>query len=259
MSGMAPRARIAVYKACWLEPGATRASCAMSDLQNAIEDAIADGVNIINYSVGTPTGGPTDPDSLALLAAADAGVLAVAAAGNSGPDAGTIESPGSAPWVLTAAASSRAGRRFDNILRATAPAAAVGDFATKEAAFTPTLRGIGVISARLILADDGVPAVDGDNGTGSDACQKLRNAADVAGQIALIRRGLCTFQEKIANAQAAGAIAAVVYGDTAELLTMTGERGSVTIPAVMIGRRTGTFSRYAWAPAMPWRRRSTRA
>ncbi len=216
VSGMAPRARIAVYKACWLEQGATRATCAMSDLQSAIEDAIADGVDIINYSVGTRTGGPSDPDALALLAAADAGVLAVVAAGNDGPDPGTLESPGTAPWVLAVAASSRTGQRFDHVLRVTAPATAAGDFSAKEAAFTPTLRSTGAVSARLVLADDGVPAVDDDTGTRADACQTLANAAEISGRIALIRRGLCTFQQKIANTQAAGAVAAVVYGNTAE-------------------------------------------
>ena len=241
ISGIAPRARIAAYKACWLEPGATRASCAMSDLQAAIEDAIADGVDIINYSVGTTSGGPADLDALALLAGADAGVLAVVAAGNGGPEAGTIESPGSSPWVLTVAASSRAGQRFDNILRVTAPAAADGDFTAKEAAFTPTLRSTGAVTGRLVLVDDGVPATDGVDGTRADACQELQNGADIDGKIALIRRGLCTFQEKIANVEAAGAIAAVVYSDTGELLTMTGERGSVAIPALMIGKTDGDF------------------
>jgi subtilisin family serine protease len=242
VSGIAPRARLASYKACWLEPGATRASCAMSDLQAAIEDAIADGVDIINYSVGTATGGPADEDALALLAAADAGVLAVVAAGNGGPGSGTIESPGSAPWVLTVAASSRAGQRFDNALRITAPAAALGDFSAREAAFTPALRGIGAVTGRLVLADDGVPAVESEDGSPADACQDLVDASALTGNIALIRRGLCPFQEKVERAEAAGAIAAVVFDNTAgTLITMTGERGSVAIPAVLIGRTDGEF------------------
>ena len=53
VEGMAPKARIAVYKACWLRPGATRASCNTSDLANAVDMAVADGVDIINYSVGS--------------------------------------------------------------------------------------------------------------------------------------------------------------------------------------------------------------
>ncbi|MFQ5635615.1 MAG: S8 family serine peptidase, partial [Gammaproteobacteria bacterium] len=79
VNGVAPRARIAVYKACWLEPGQIRGSCSTSDLQRAIEDAVADGVDIINYSVGNTDISISDPDDIALLAASDAGVLGVVA------------------------------------------------------------------------------------------------------------------------------------------------------------------------------------
>jgi subtilisin family serine protease len=232
VSGIAPRARVAVYKACWLEPGATRATCAMSDLQRAIEDAVADGVDIINYSIGATDGGPTDPDSLALLEASDAGILAVVAAGNGGPGASTIDSPGSAPWVLTVAASSRTGRRFDEALRVTSPASAAGDFTMKEAAFTPALRATGEVKGLLVLAADG-------EGDGADACEPLTNADVVKGRVALARRGSCDFDVKVAVAEDAGATAVVVITDGGSPIIMKGERGSVGIPAVMIGRADG--------------------
>ncbi len=228
ISGMAPRARLAVYKACWLEPGATRARCAMSDLQRAIEDAIADGVDIINYSVGTGDGGPGDPDAMALLAAAQAGILAVAAAGNGGPAPASVESPATAPWVLAVAASSRAGTRYDEILRVTAPATAAGEFPLKEAAFTPALRDTGPVSGQLVTA--------------ADACTPLAGGSPLSGRIALVRRGSCDFQVKVGHAADAGAIAVVVYGnddDDGAPITMTGRRASVTIPAVMISRNDG--------------------
>lgn len=240
ISGMAPRARIAVYKACWLQPGATRASCAMSDLQRAIEDAIADGVHIINYSIGTTTGGPEDPDAQALLAAADVGVLAVVAAGNGGPLAASIESPGSSPWVLTVAAASRSGTRFDESLRITAPTAAAGDIVFREAAFTPTLRRTGVVSGALAVADDGTPATQSDDASRYDACQALLDAAALAGRIVLVRRGGCTFQEKIERIAEAGARAVVVFNnDDGPLIFMSGTRGSVDIPAVLVGAGDG--------------------
>ncbi len=100
ISGIAPRARIAVYKACWLEPGSTRGTCTTSDLVRAIDDAVADGVDLINYSVGSLETELDAPDDLALLDALDAGVLTVVAAGNDGPELDTIGSPSSAPWVL---------------------------------------------------------------------------------------------------------------------------------------------------------------
>jgi hypothetical protein len=65
---MAPRAHVAAYKACWLEPGELRGTCSTADLTQAIEDAVADGVDIINYSVGSDDD-IVDADDLALLAA----------------------------------------------------------------------------------------------------------------------------------------------------------------------------------------------
>ncbi|MEM1175769.1 MAG: S8 family serine peptidase, partial [Pseudomonadota bacterium] len=64
VEGIAPRARVAVYKACWLRPGATRASCNTSDLANAIDQAVADGVDIISYSVGSSFLRVTSPDDI---------------------------------------------------------------------------------------------------------------------------------------------------------------------------------------------------
>ena len=147
ISGMAPRAHIAAYKACWLEPGQTRGSCSTADLQRAIEDAVADGVDIINYSVGNTDISISDPDDLALLAAAEAGVLSVVAAGNDGPTPGTILSPAGAPWVLTVGAASRPGTRFQEALRVNAPTNVAGQYVQQEATFTPPPRDEGTITA----------------------------------------------------------------------------------------------------------------
>ena len=75
----------------------------------AIDAAVADGVDIINYSVGSSVIEVSAPDDGALMAATKAGVLGVVAAGNDGPNLGTIGSPAGGPWVITAAASSRDG------------------------------------------------------------------------------------------------------------------------------------------------------
>lgn len=106
MNGMAPRARIASYKVCWsyndpTRPTGARNSCYTGDSVAAIEQAVADGVHVINFSI---SGGAsvTDPVELAFLNAASAGVFVAASAGNNGP-ANTVAHI--SPWQATVAAS----------------------------------------------------------------------------------------------------------------------------------------------------------
>jgi subtilisin family serine protease len=240
LSGIAPRARVAVYKACWLKPGESRASCATSDLARAIDDAVADGVDIINYSLGSLETDLTAPDDIALLNALDAGVLSVVAAGNDGPDLATIGSPSSAPWVLTVGASTQTGTLYDEAIDITAPDDLAGPMEMREASFTQPLIDSADVEGELVLVDDGQTVI-GEDGLGStrDACETLRNADEVADRIALIERGGCQFEAKLERVEEAGAIAAIVYNDSALPIVMEGTTGNIGIPAVMIGAADG--------------------
>jgi len=102
ISGMAPRARIAMYKALWSTEDASTASGFNSDLVAAIDQAVADGVDVINYSISGTTTNFLDPVQVSFLFAADVGVFVAASAGNSGPTTGTVAHPG--PWLTTVAA-----------------------------------------------------------------------------------------------------------------------------------------------------------
>ncbi|KAI3846266.1 hypothetical protein MKW92_026199 [Papaver armeniacum] len=99
--GMATKARIAAYKICWSN------GCASADIAAAIDDAVADGVDVISLSVGsrTRTQRPYDQDSTAIgtFGAAMKGVLVSASAGNSGPRSFTVNN--AAPWIFTVGAS----------------------------------------------------------------------------------------------------------------------------------------------------------
>ncbi len=242
IAGIAPRARIAVYKACWLRPGGTRASCSTADLTRAIDDAVADGVDIINYSVGSLETSLDAPDDLALLNALEAGVFSAVAAGNDGPNPGTIGSPSGAPWVLTVGASTQSGRRVVEAMEVTAPERLVQLMAIKEASFTPRLRDRDPVEADLWLVDDGQAFLnDARRSPGSvrDACEALENAADLQGRIALIERGGCLFQEKLDRVERAGAVGAVVYNDSGDPIVMHGDADTVGIPGVMIATADG--------------------
>lgn len=105
MSGVAPEARIAAYKVCWSGPDPTVTTddgCAASDLVQGIEAATADGVDVINFSIGG--GAATSvitPYDEAFLGAAAAGIFVSASAGNSGPGASTLDH--ASPWYATVA------------------------------------------------------------------------------------------------------------------------------------------------------------
>jgi len=239
VAGIAPRARVAVYKACWIKTGETRATCATSDLARAVDDAVADGVDIINYSLGSLETDLTAPDDLALLNAFDAGVLTVVAAGNDGPDLDTIGSPSSAPWVITVTASTQTGTVFDEAIRITAPEDIAGEISMREASFTPKLTSDAIEEALVEVDDANDKRSNGTTGSTLDACEPLANGNDVDGHIALIERGGCEFQLKIMHAEGAGAIGVVVFNPTGDAIVMNGDSGSVGIPAVMVGAADG--------------------
>ena len=242
--GIAPQARVAAYKACWLEPGGFRAVCSVADLQAAIEAAVADGVDIINYSVGSADDSLTDPDDLALLAAADAGILSVVATGNDGPGRFTMLAPATTPWVLSVGASTRTGTRVAEASRVNRPEAVANDYETREASFTPRLSERGPLTGDLILVNDGdILTPEGDVGTVVDGCTALLNSEDVSGNIAYIQRGGCDFDTKLRFAQDAGAVAAIVFSNDQALQVMAGNSDGISIPAVMIGQADGQLLR----------------
>ena len=102
ISGMAPRARIAAYKALWSTQDASTASGSTPDLVAAIDQAVADGVNVINYSISGTQTNFADPVEISFLFAADAGIFVSESAGNDGPTTSTVAHPG--PWTTTVAA-----------------------------------------------------------------------------------------------------------------------------------------------------------
>ncbi len=106
-SGMAPGAHVAAYKALWAD-GDGQASGSTADLVAAIDDAVSDGVDVINYSVTGSRQFVVDPVELAFLSAADAGVFVATSAGNTGDTVGSSSVAHNSPWTMTVAASTHA-------------------------------------------------------------------------------------------------------------------------------------------------------
>ncbi|GIU48306.1 S8 family serine peptidase [Shewanella sp. KT0246] len=114
VSGVAPRANIIMYQVCYPGDGSygdSYGGCPGSALLSAIEDAVADGVDVINYSIGTTYGSFPwdDPMELGFLAAREAGISVSASAGNSYDPVYASQARGAidhlSPWLTSVAAT----------------------------------------------------------------------------------------------------------------------------------------------------------
>lgn len=183
ISGVAPRAKIIAYK------GLGDLGGFGSDLAAAIDQAVADGVDVINYSVG---GGAslTGPDDIAYLFAARAGVFVATSAGNAGPGPSTVGGPGSVPWITTVAASTQP-RFFQGTV-------VLGD----GTEFTGSSMTQSVGSTLLVDADF----------AGGDLCRPgTLDANAVAGKIVLCRRGAIARVAKSDAVHQAGGVGMIMY------------------------------------------------
>ena len=200
-SGMAPRARIAVYKALWSTKDASTASGGTVDLVAAIDQAVADGVDVINYSISGSLTNFLDPVEVSYLFAAQAGVFVSESAGNSGPTASTVAHP--SPWTTTVAAGTH-NRNGEgsvtlgngvtytgaSIATAVGPAPLVVSTAVGTSTADPT-------EARLCFS------------TGSDG-QPTLDPAKVSGKIVVCDRGVNARTDKSLAVKNAGGVGMIL-------------------------------------------------
>ncbi|MEH1166296.1 S8 family serine peptidase [Micromonospora sp. CPCC 205539] len=214
ISGMAPAARLAIYKALY-DNGAGGAGGTEIDIVHAIDDAVSDGVDVINYSIGDDSEyfGAVDA---AFFNAAAAGVFVSAAAGNSGPYANTVDN--STPWVTTVAASTT-DREYNRKLTlgngTTITGAGMGD--------------TGVSSTRLVFAKDS--ALDPSDTYGAELCaDDTLDPAKVKGAIVLCLRGEIPRTDKSIEGARAGGVGMVLFNS--ELSSLNAD--VQTVPTVHI-------------------------
>jgi uncharacterized repeat protein (TIGR01451 family) len=196
----------------------------------------SDHLDVINMSLGSSFGMPSNTSLLASQNAALAGVVVVAAAGNDGDTYFIAGAPSNAGRAISVAASIDS-RLPGGVLQINSPLAISGNIAAAAAAFGGSAPNPSGQTGTIVLVQAG-------SGVSSQGCSALTNAAAVAGNIALIDRGTCSFQAKVANAQAAGAIGAIVDGNSPgdpTLLTMgaDGVSPAITIPSVYISENDG--------------------
>ncbi len=199
ISGIAPRARIAAYKVCW---GGNDGGCASTDSVAAIDQAVADGVDVINFSISGTSTNFRDPVEIAFLFAADAGVFVAASAGNSGPTTSTVAHPG--PWLTTVAAGTHS--------RNGEGSATLGNGVTYTGASLATAVG----SASLI--DSTAAGLPGASATAVALCfaavdnggVAVLDPAKVAGKIVVCDRGVTARVNKSLAVQEAGGLGMIL-------------------------------------------------
>ena len=211
ISGVAPHANIIAYDICYTIAATNQGQCPNTSAVAAVDQAIADGVDVINYSIGGGASPWGEAVSLAFLNASDAGVFIAAAAGNSGPGPNTTGHR--QPWTSTTAAAQHGRGAFAYLLQVTGPGAVPPALQAVEltegsggAVFGASLpAGTPLrVSARIDTADDGCAAF---------APGSFANA------VAVVRRGTCNFSVKVNNAAAAGAVAVVIANNQSALTT----------------------------------------
>ncbi|MEH7503437.1 S8 family serine peptidase [Neobacillus drentensis] len=168
-----------------------------SGIVGGIDKSVKDGMKVINMSLGAPDNDPLSAEAIAVNNATMAGVTCVISAGNSGPKEWTLGTPGAAALPITVGAS---------------------DFSMSIPTATATVGNETFTNIKLLGKgyNDDVSSLEGKTyqvvyvGIGGE--EDLQHV-DLHGKVALIQRGILPLNEKIVNAQKAGAVAAIMYNN----------------------------------------------
>ena len=211
ISGVAPRARVAAYKVCSAFTNASNArqnTCYTGDAVQAYEKAVADGVDVINFSISGSSTAVNGLVAQAMLGAAKANVFVAASAGNSGPTSATPAHVAHiSPWIMTVGNSTHD--------RYTEAVVTLGSGVTVRGASWQTA---GLNARPLVwsrLAGVGAPAAAQGSSQAlcfgaADGVAALLDPAKVAGKIIVCDRGGNILVNKVINARAAGALGVII-------------------------------------------------
>ena len=258
VSGVAPHARIISYKACFFSESSAGGSCSSSALIRAIDQATADQVDVINYSIGSdqpcsPWGGlDSNGDwcgrfsiglgAKAMLNARSAGVLTIVSAGNNGPGKSTVSYPAIAPWVVAAANSTHSRQLESSVVDFTG---GVSDLEDLDGASATS--GIGPL--KIVHAKDFGNALCGQgnaelkskcSGTGDDVLTGVSNpfaANTFHGEIVVCDRGSYGRVEKGFNVKQAGAAGYILANTVGQQESIVADNHC--LPATHLGAKAG--------------------
>jgi len=214
-SGMAPRARIASYKVCFTyvtAAGTNKNSCSQADSVEAIDQAVKDGVNAINFSISGATNTTNDIVEQAFYRATLAGVFVAAAAGNSGPG-NTVNHP--SPWLTTVAAATHDRILEGDVLLGNGGKYTGASLNPNALAAAPLIRaedaGVGGGNAKLCFTSADMTATP-------VAGQVTLDPAKVAGKVVICTRGTSARVNKSLAVFQAGGVGMVLVDNGAGLV-----------------------------------------
>ena len=205
ISGVAPHANVIAYRVC-------TSGCSSTASSQATNQAVIDGVDVINFSISGGGNPYADAVELAFLDAFKAGISVNASAGNSGPGAATSDHGG--PWVTTVGAST-GPRSFNSTLHLTADGASldVPGVTLTNGISTPTP----VVLASTLPGEDA-------------ACQSTLAAGTATGKIVVCARGGNGRIDKGRRVLAGGAVGMILYNQSAAVTDL--ESDNHYLPAI---------------------------
>lgn len=190
VTGVAPGVTLGAYRVFGCD-GSSHSDVILA----AVEQAFADGMDVVNLSLGSNNGWPQDFSSVSLSRMLDFGMIPVASAGNNGASGVyTIGSPGAGENVITVASFDNVAVALDQML---VDGRAIG---YQPLTGTPDPPVTGTTPEIVYL------------GQGCDADAYLD---DPAGKVALVTRGVCPFAEKYFRAFAEGAVGVIIENNAA--------------------------------------------
>ncbi|CAK9161032.1 unnamed protein product [Ilex paraguariensis] len=218
--GMAPSARIAAYKVCWV------GGCFSSDILSAVDRAVADGVNVLSISLG---GGVSpyhrDSVSIAAFGAMEKGIFISCSAGNGGPDPVSLTNV--SPWIATVGASTM-DRDFP---------------ATVKLGTGETVKGVSLYKGRRnLLRGKQYPLIyTGSNSSNPDpsslCLEGTLNRRAVAGKIVICDRGISPRVQKGQVVKDAGGLGMILSNTDANGEELVAD--SHLLPALTVGEKEG--------------------
>jgi subtilisin family serine protease len=217
IAGVAPRANLVIYDACYTNT-AGQGLCPNVSTLGSINQVVADGIiDAVNFSISGSQSPWTDANAQAFLAAHNAGVFVAASAGNGNPNPGPGAVNHVAPWVTTVAASTHSRAFYGNLMNF------VGGPTPPPAATNVALRpGVAppFISAPLTNVPIVLSPTFGDGTTNTDGCSAFPAGTFVRGgtaAIALIRWSAatsgCGTIARVNNAGLGGAAGVIFLAD----------------------------------------------